>query len=89
MKELPREITQVAMKFGIAEFELATVVVKDTLECVRSCCEASLECLDVEHIDLYCQHRVEILVPIEEIVSDSFFLRLTFELKSFDFNYNF
>ena len=35
LKELPREITQVATKFGIAEFELATVVVKDTLECVR------------------------------------------------------
>jgi aryl-alcohol dehydrogenase-like predicted oxidoreductase len=33
---------------------------------VRSACDASLERLGVEHIDLYYQHRVDTTVPIEE-----------------------
>ncbi|GAY44636.1 hypothetical protein CUMW_083430 [Citrus unshiu] len=78
LKELPREITQVATKFGIAKFELATMIVKDTLELCAHVVKLAWSAL-----------IVEILVPIEEIVSDSFFLKLTFELKSFDFNYNF
>ena len=35
---------------------------------MRSACEASLERLGVEHIDLYYQHRVDKTVPIEETV---------------------
>lgn len=35
---------------------------------VRECCEASLQRLKVDHIDLYYQHRVDINVPIEETV---------------------
>jgi aryl-alcohol dehydrogenase-like predicted oxidoreductase len=35
---------------------------------VRSACEASLERLGVDHIDLYYQHRVDTSVPIEETV---------------------
>ena len=35
---------------------------------VRSACEASLERLGVDHIDLYYQHRVDTTVPIEETV---------------------
>jgi len=35
---------------------------------VRECCEASLERLGVETIDLYYQHRVDPDVPIEETV---------------------
>jgi aryl-alcohol dehydrogenase-like predicted oxidoreductase len=35
---------------------------------VRSACEASLERLGVDHIDLYYQHRVDASVPIEETV---------------------
>lgn len=35
---------------------------------VREACEASLERLGVEHIDLYYQHRVDPKVPIEETV---------------------
>jgi aryl-alcohol dehydrogenase-like predicted oxidoreductase len=35
-------------------------------EYVRSACEASLKRLDVDVIDLYYQHRVDVNVPIEE-----------------------
>ncbi len=33
---------------------------------VRSACEASLQRLGVDHIDLYYQHRVDTTVPVEE-----------------------
>src|SRR5205085_6698898 len=35
---------------------------------VRSACDASLQRLGVDHIDLYYQHRVDKSVPIEETV---------------------
>src|SRR5579863_2488787 len=35
-------------------------------EYVRACCDASLLRLQVDHIDLYYQHRVDPTVPIEE-----------------------
>ena len=35
-------------------------------EYVRSACDASLQRLGVDHIDLYYQHRVDTTVPIEE-----------------------
>jgi len=37
---------------------------------VRSACEASLKRLNVETIDLYYQHRVDIEVPIEDTVGE-------------------
>jgi len=37
-------------------------------EYVRAACDASLERLGVDHIDLYYQHRVDKSVPIEETV---------------------
>jgi aryl-alcohol dehydrogenase-like predicted oxidoreductase len=37
-------------------------------EYVRTACDASLARLDVDHIDLYYQHRVDRAVPIEETV---------------------
>jgi aryl-alcohol dehydrogenase-like predicted oxidoreductase len=37
-------------------------------EYVRAACDASLERLGVDHIDLYYQHRVDKTVPIEETV---------------------
>jgi aryl-alcohol dehydrogenase-like predicted oxidoreductase len=37
---------------------------------VRSACEASLQRLNVEVIDLYYQHRVDTKVPIEETVGE-------------------
>jgi aryl-alcohol dehydrogenase-like predicted oxidoreductase len=39
-------------------------------EYVRSACEASLERLNVEVIDLYYQHRVDTKVPIEDTVGE-------------------
>lgn len=39
---------------------------------VRECCEASLKRLDVDYIDLYYQHRIDPLVPIEVTVSSIF-----------------
>ena len=39
-------------------------------EYVRSACEASLERLGVEAIDLYYQHRVDTKVPIEDTVGE-------------------
>ena len=38
-------------------------------EYVRSACEASLRCLDIDAIDVYYQHRVDPNTPIEETVS--------------------
>jgi aryl-alcohol dehydrogenase-like predicted oxidoreductase len=35
---------------------------------VRSACDASLQRLGVDHIDLYYQHRVDATVPIEETI---------------------
>ena len=35
---------------------------------VRACCDASLQRLGVDHIDLYYQHRVDRTVPIEDTV---------------------
>jgi aryl-alcohol dehydrogenase-like predicted oxidoreductase len=35
---------------------------------VRQCCDASLQRLGVEHIDLYYQHRVDLEVPIEDTI---------------------
>jgi aryl-alcohol dehydrogenase-like predicted oxidoreductase len=37
-------------------------------EYVRSACDASLQRLGVDHIDLYYQHRVDATVPIEETI---------------------
>lgn len=69
MKDLPRDQIQIATKFGIVKMEANDVIVKGTPEYVRSCCEASLQRLGVEYIDLYYQHRVDTTVPIEDTVS--------------------
>ena len=37
-------------------------------EYVRQCCDASLQRLGVDYIDLYYQHRVDTRVPIEETI---------------------
>uniref|UniRef100_A0A0D9XJS1 NADP-dependent oxidoreductase domain-containing protein n=1 Tax=Leersia perrieri TaxID=77586 RepID=A0A0D9XJS1_9ORYZ len=70
LKHLPREKVQVATKFGIAGFDINGVLVKGTPDYVRACCEASLERLDVEYIDLYYQHRIDLTVPIEETMGE-------------------
>jgi aryl-alcohol dehydrogenase-like predicted oxidoreductase len=43
-------------------------VISGRPEYVRSACDASLQRLGVDHIDLYYQHRVDPQVPIEETV---------------------
>ncbi|PIA31635.1 hypothetical protein AQUCO_04900143v1 [Aquilegia coerulea] len=57
-------------KFGIAGMQPTGLVIKGTPEYVRACCEASLKRLDVEYIDLYYQHRVDISTPIEDTMGE-------------------
>jgi aryl-alcohol dehydrogenase-like predicted oxidoreductase len=64
-----RDEVQLATKFGNERKPDGTRVgINGSPEYVRSACDASLERLGVEHIDLYYQHRVDQSVPIEETV---------------------
>jgi aryl-alcohol dehydrogenase-like predicted oxidoreductase len=64
-----REGVVLATKFGNERREDGSWVgINGKPEYVRRACEASLERLGVEHIDLYYQHRVDRTVPIEETV---------------------
>jgi aryl-alcohol dehydrogenase-like predicted oxidoreductase len=58
-----------ATKFGnIREPDGRFVGISGRPEYIRKACEASLKRLNVEHIDLYYQHRVDRSVPIGETV---------------------
>ncbi|HET7842038.1 MAG TPA: aldo/keto reductase [Terriglobia bacterium] len=58
-----------ATKFGnVREPDGRFVGVNGRPEYVRKACDASLKRLNVEHIDLYYQHRVDRSVPIEDTV---------------------
>ena len=58
-----------ATKFGIQRSDdSAKRSINGKPEYVKSACEASLKRLEVDHIDLYYQHRVDRSVPIEETV---------------------
>ena len=58
-----------ATKFGNQRGEDGSFLgVNGRPEYVRKSCEGSLQRLDVDHIDLYYQHRVDRTVPIEETV---------------------
>ncbi|KAK9930923.1 hypothetical protein M0R45_018225 [Rubus argutus] len=70
LKQLPREKVQLATKFGIVRFEGLQIGVNGTPEYVRACCEASLKRLNVDYIDLYYQHRVDVSVPIEDTIGE-------------------
>jgi aryl-alcohol dehydrogenase-like predicted oxidoreductase len=60
---------QLATKFGNERREDGTRVgINGRPEYVRSACDASLQRLGVDHIDLYYQHRVDPKVPIEDTV---------------------
>ena len=62
------EIT-IATKFGnMRRLDGAHMGINGTPEYVKSACDMSLKRLDVDHIDLYYQHRVDPNVPIEETV---------------------
>ncbi len=65
-----RRKVQIATKFGIVrkKEDPAFRAVDSSPAYVHSACEASLQRLGVETIDLYYQHRVDPKVPIEETV---------------------
>src|ERR1022692_554803 len=65
-----RDQVVLATKFGIVRDPANPQVrgVSGKPEYVKKACEASLKRLDVDHIDLYYQHRVDPDTPIEETV---------------------
>ncbi len=64
-----REQVVLATKFGNERREDGSWVgINGKPEYVRSACEASLQRLGVDHIDLYYQHRVDKSVPIKDTV---------------------
>ena len=64
-----RDKVVLATKFGNERREDGSwIEVNGKPEYVRSACDASLQRLGVDHIDLYYQHRVDPEVPIEETV---------------------
>ncbi len=64
-----RDEVVLATKFGNERREDGSWVgVNGSPDYVRAACDASLQRLGVDHIDLYYQHRVDTSVPIEETV---------------------
>jgi aryl-alcohol dehydrogenase-like predicted oxidoreductase len=64
-----RDQVVLATKFGnVRSEEGAFLGIEGSPEYVRSACDASLQRLGVDHIDLYYQHRVDTKVPIEDTV---------------------
>ncbi len=64
-----REKIVIATKFGNVRSETGAFLgVDGSPEYVRNACDASLERLGIDHIDLYYQHRVDTNVPIEETI---------------------
>jgi aryl-alcohol dehydrogenase-like predicted oxidoreductase len=64
-----RDEVQLATKFGNVRGENGERLgIDGSPDYVRKACDASLQRLGVDHIDLYYQHRVDRSVPIEETV---------------------
>jgi aryl-alcohol dehydrogenase-like predicted oxidoreductase len=64
-----RSDVELATKFGNVRGEKGERLgIRGDAEYVRQACDASLERLGVDHIDLYYQHRVDPNTPIEETV---------------------
>jgi aryl-alcohol dehydrogenase-like predicted oxidoreductase len=64
-----RDRVVIATKFGNVRGENGERLgIRGDAEYVRQACDASLQRLGVDHIDLYYQHRVDKTVPIEETV---------------------
>jgi aryl-alcohol dehydrogenase-like predicted oxidoreductase len=62
-----RDEVVLATKFGIERLPDGTRLGHNGRpDYVRKCCDASLERLGVDHIDLYYQHRIDPDVPIED-----------------------
>jgi aryl-alcohol dehydrogenase-like predicted oxidoreductase len=68
LREIPRGNIVVATKFGFEFADGKISGVDSSPENVRRACEASLQRLGIETIDLYYQHRVDPNVPIEDTV---------------------
>src|SRR6201986_1629500 len=58
----------IATKFGNVRNDDGSREVRGDPEYVQQACDASLERLGLDHVDLYYQHRVDRRVPIEETV---------------------
>jgi aryl-alcohol dehydrogenase-like predicted oxidoreductase len=67
LREIPREKAVIATKFGFKS-ENGRRETDSSPANVRRACDASLRRLGIEVIDLFYQHRVDPLVPIEETV---------------------
>jgi aryl-alcohol dehydrogenase-like predicted oxidoreductase len=64
-----RDEVVLATKFGIVRSaQGGRLGISGDPDYVRGCCDASLQRLGVDTIDLYYQHRVDLQVPIEETV---------------------
>lgn len=64
-----REQITLATKFGVSRGEDGSFRgIKGGADYVKASCDASLERLETDHIDLYYQHRVDPQTPIEETV---------------------
>ncbi|URE38297.1 auxin-induced protein [Musa troglodytarum] len=85
LKQLPREKVRVASKFGIVKLECGVLKTNGKPECVGACCEASLDRLGVEYIDLYYQYRVGLTVRIEDNVSTELCI-ICFLISSYRFS---
>jgi aryl-alcohol dehydrogenase-like predicted oxidoreductase len=63
-----RDDVVLATKFGFERGPDGSQTLNGSPEYVHRACDASLERLSTDHIDLYYQHRVDANVPIEETV---------------------
>jgi aryl-alcohol dehydrogenase-like predicted oxidoreductase len=68
LRTIPRHSVVIATKFGFRIDPNGLRAVDSTPENVKRACDASLNRLGIETIDLYYQHRVDPKVPIEETV---------------------
>jgi aryl-alcohol dehydrogenase-like predicted oxidoreductase len=64
-----RDQFMIATKFGnVRSADGKFLGISGKPEYVKKCCDDSLKRLNIDHIDLYYQHRVDTTVPIEETV---------------------
>ncbi|PZN29639.1 MAG: aldo/keto reductase, partial [Proteobacteria bacterium] len=63
-----RDRVFLATKYGITRRADGSLLIDNRPEALRAACDASLERLGVEHIDLFYLHRIDRTVPIEDSV---------------------
>jgi aryl-alcohol dehydrogenase-like predicted oxidoreductase len=63
-----RDSVFLATKYGITRSAEGALLIDNRPESIRASCEASLERLGIERIDLFYLHRIDSSVPIEESV---------------------